>query len=150
MSTGNESSMVSCTNGRTTSIAGGYVASGSSFSRRLFRPWALGFIGLAIFVALWGYGYKISRYSTHSDASSRALLAKMWDKHQDVSQVADATKASAQPHLQFELHAPLLLLGQPSTLAERACRDSDESKRIPALFRSLVPLRSPPSDNFSA
>lgn len=150
MSTGNESSIISCTNGRTASIADGYAAPGCPFSRRLFRPWAIGFIGLAIAVASWGYGYKISRYNPHPDASSHAFFAKMWDKHQDVTQVAGATKACSQPHLQLELHAALLLLRQPPTAAERVCRESDEPKRIPALFRSLVPLRSPPSDNLSA
>ena len=150
MSTRNKSSMMSCTNGQTISIAGGYAASGFSFSRRLFRPWAIGFIGLAISVALWGYGYKISRYNPHPDASSRTLLAKMWDKHQDVTQVAGATNACSQPQLQLELHAALLLLSQPPTPAERACHESDETKRIPALFSSVVPLRSPPSDNLPA
>lgn len=150
MSTGNESSMISCTNGQTKTIPVGYAASESSFSRRLFRPWAIGFIGLAISVALWGYGYKISRYNPHPDASSRTLLAKMWDKHQDVTQVSDATKACSQPQPRLELHAAILLLGQPPTLAERVCHESDESKRIPALLRSIVPLRSPPSNNLSA
>lgn len=150
MSTENESSMTSCINGRTISIAGGFPPPERSFSPSLFRPWALGFIGLAISVALWGFGYKISRYNPHPDAASRTLLAKMWDKHQDVTQVSGVTQASAQPQLQFELLAALFLLGQPPTPAECSRRESDGPKCIPAHFRSVVPLRSPPIDNLSA
>jgi len=145
MSAGNELSMMSCTCRESTSLlACGQVTSQWWISRRLFRPWALAFIGLAISVALWGFGYKLSRYNPHQDAASRALFAKMWDKHQDVAQVAATTKATAQQHLQLELHAVLLIHRQPPTGIERAFFYPDTYKRIPALFCSVVPLRSPP------
>lgn len=150
MSTGNESSMMSCIHSRTTSSAGGSTRLKCSFSRRFFRPWALGFIALAISVALWGYGYRISRYKPHPEPSSRTLLVKMWDKHQDLTQVAGATNPSVQPHFQLELHAALLLLRLPLARTEWASYLPDGCKRIPALFRAVVPLRSPPSNNLLA
>src|SRR5579862_8161622 len=145
MSAADESSMLSRTNGETTSNAPGPKY---SISQRLFRPWALPSIGLAITVALWGFGYKISRYNPHPDTASRVLLAKLWDKHQDVTQLAASVGLSTRPtDIQLALHAVLLLLYKSSEPERYAFCPPDECRRIPALFLSLIPLRSPPSGN---
>ena len=67
-------------------------------TRRASRPWAVGLLGLAIAVAFWGFGYKLSRYNLHSDTNSRASFAKLWDKHQDSAKIAETAKVTAQPH----------------------------------------------------
>lgn len=56
---------------------------GRSFQRAL-RPYALVFLALAIAVISWGFGYRLSRYSTHQDTGWRVSVAKLWDKHQIV------------------------------------------------------------------
>jgi hypothetical protein len=56
----------------------GCLSPGENTNRTLkcsFRPWTLALVGLAIAVALWGYGYKISPYNLHLDAASRASFA---------------------------------------------------------------------------
>ena len=130
---------------------GDSVTSEWSFSRRLFRPWALLFIGLAISVALWGFGYKLSRYNPHPNAASRSSLAKLWDKHQDISQLASASEAAAQPpQIHPGLRAVLDLLCQTPSPEKYAFSPPDEFKRIPVLFGSVVPLRSPPFQALAA
>jgi hypothetical protein len=152
MSAGNQSSMMSCISRENISLATfGRVTSGWSLSHRRFRPWALVFIGLSLSVILWGFGYKLSRYSPHSDVSSRALLAKLWDKHQDVTQITAAAEASAQaPQSEVVLHSALPLLSQPPTLGQWLFLNLDECKRIPVSFQPVVPLRSPPSNILAA
>ncbi len=119
-------------------------------SERASRPWTLGLIGLAIAVALWGFGYKLSRYSLHSDFSSRASFAKLWDKHEDSAQVAETVKLAPQSNLSFEWRAILTLPEDKPVLERQALCHSDESKFISPWSRSLLPLRSPPSRTFLA
>jgi len=45
-------------------------------SRDSFRPFALSLIGLAVTVALWGYSYRISRYSAAH--FSKTFVARLW------------------------------------------------------------------------
>jgi hypothetical protein len=113
-------------------------------TRRASRPWALGLIGLAIAVALWGFGYKLSRYSLHSDISSRASFAKLWDKHQDSAQVAENAKLTPQSHPGLETQAIFALLQDTPELERPAGCHSEESKLILLWSSSLLPLRSPP------
>ncbi|MFZ0304357.1 MAG: hypothetical protein WAL75_16825 [Terracidiphilus sp.] len=54
-------------------------------ARRLNRPkflnsFTFSLIGLAIAVALWGYGYKLSLYHRHPGTSSVNQVAKLWTK----------------------------------------------------------------------
>lgn len=138
---------MSCSNRENSSFAAsGYMTSGCPLSRRLFRPWALVFIGLSLSVTLWGFGYKLSRYDPYSDASSRALLAKLWDKHQDVTEITAAAEASAQAaHSQLVLHAVLIQLRQPPDWGQWLFLNPDECQRLLVSFQPVVPLRSPPS-----
>jgi hypothetical protein len=147
MSAEKQSSIMSCSNRENSSLAAaGCVTSGCSLSRRLFRPWALAFIGLSLSVTLWGFGYKLSRYSPHSDASSRALLAKLWDKHQDDTQITAAAKASVRAaNSQVMVHAVFIQLRQPPNPGQCRFLDPDECQRFPVSLQPVVPLRSPPS-----
>ena len=112
----------------------------------MFRPWALAFIGLALSVSLWGFGYKLSRYNPHPDASSRALFAKLWDKHQDVSQLTATTDASARStQSRLVVNAVLILLFQPRNPIRHAVPHDEDCQRTPVRFHLVLPLRSPPS-----
>jgi hypothetical protein len=145
MSAGNESSIPSSTRRRLTPpLASRPIASAWSSPNGIFRPWTLALVGLALSVSLWGFGYKLSRYNP--DPSSRALFAKLWDKHQDVSQLTAVTGLSApSPQSRLVVHTPLLLLAPPSNPARDAVSHDEDCKRTPASSPPAVPLRSPPS-----
>lgn len=152
MSSENRSSMTSHSNRENSSFAASRgVLSRFPLSRSAFRPWAIVFLGLSLSVTLWGFGYKLSRYYPQSDATSRALIAKLWDKHQDVTQITAAAEASSQPpHSELVLHAGIVLLCQPPDPRRSLFIDSDECQRIPISFQPVVPLRSPPSSSLVA
>ena len=44
----------------------------------IVRPLAIGLIGLALAVVLWGIGYRMSLYRSHPDPSVRMGVAKLW------------------------------------------------------------------------
>jgi len=46
--------------------------------RQVSGPCALGIVGLAIAVILWGYGYKLSLYHRNAAPSARIPVAKLW------------------------------------------------------------------------
>ncbi len=147
MSAENESSMTLCTNRQTMSIA--RCRNGAS-SPSLFRPWAVALIGLAIAVALWGYGYKISRYNSYPDPTYRASFSKLWDKHQDVTQLDAAARPPARPpHLQLAVYAALLLHFKNSVPDRHAFVPPYDCPRTQAYLQPVVPLRSPPSGNLA-
>jgi hypothetical protein len=116
-------------------------------AKRVFRPCALGFIGLAIAVALWGFGYKLSRYTLHPDSLTRTSVAKLWDKHQDAGQVI-ASKLNAEAQLRLKLYAVLTSLQNAPEPDPVAFRAPDDVENVPSSFRSLIPFRSPPSRSF--
>ncbi len=153
MSAGSESSIMAGPHReKILSALAACVNSRRALSRGLFKPWALVFIGLSLSVTLWGFGYKLSRYNPHSDAVSRALLAKLWDKHQDVTQVTAAAEACAQvPQSAFALDAALiLLLCQLPDPERRRSADPDRSRPLRPSLHPLVPLRSPPPSTVTA
>lgn len=146
MSAEKHSSMMSRTDRQNSSLADWCAVTAGPLSSGLFRPWALVLIGLSLSVTLWGFGYKLSRYYPHSDATSRSLLAKLWDKHQDVKQITAAAVESAQaPHSQPVLHVLLILRCQPPTAAQWPFLNLDELKKAHLPSQPVVPLRSPPS-----
>ena len=113
--------------------------------RQFCSPSALGCLGLALAIVLWGYGYRLSVYQPHRDAASRTLAAKLW-----VDQRHSACAASGQqqhppseapepsPLHSFHLVCVCALIVLPTRV--RCARSS----------KSLLPLRSPPFASFSA
>ena len=99
---------------------------------------------LAIAVALWGYGYKISRYNSHLDAASRASFAKLWDRHQDASQIL-ASQGTAHPQHCLQPLALLALVQERGTPAVTLVRDPEDDNGLPDSFAAHIPFRSPPS-----
>jgi len=114
------------------------------------KPSVLGGFGLALALVLWGYNYRLSLYQPHRDTASRTLAPKLWiDQRHASEEVAARIGAETQQHAPTDvpdLHPPLpfewmcvCALVAPPTHIRRA-----------RFFRSLLPLRSPPSSSFSA
>lgn len=106
---------------------------------------ALGLIGLAIAVALWGFGYKVSRFNLHSLVFWRASFARLWDKHQDSAQVAEAAKVTQESNLPLQWRAPHAWLQEAPEREHEASRPSNGRKPMLSSPHSLTFLRSPPS-----
>ena len=144
MPAGNELSVMLCSTVEGVPPKRGAVVAQCSLQHRLFRPWAVAFIGLAISVTLWGFGYKLSRYSPDSDTTSLALYAKLWDKHQELAPAGAPATLPDQPQLQSALHAVLILVYKIPELEHDALRPPDQCRHVPDSFCTVVPLRSPP------
>lgn len=123
------------------------LARGREVWRQVSNPLALGLLGLAVAVALWGYGYKLSLYSPPEGPGSR-VPAKLWIEHRfgfdrfSSSAAAPNLKARiyAQPGVSaLVAAAPELPLRSVSSLFLRTARP----RAIP-FFHSAIPLRSPP------
>lgn len=78
----------------------------------MFRPYALGFLALAIAIALWGSGYKLSRYDPHPSAASRASIAKLWDKRA-ASFPTNASSHGCRAHFPSGTQPPWLSIPTP-------------------------------------
>lgn len=123
------------------------VARGREVWRQVSNPLALGLLCLAVAVALWGYGYKLSLYSPPEGSGPR-VPAKLWIEHRfgfdrfSSSAAAPNLKARvyAQPGVSALLAAvpEFLLLNVPDLLLATA-----RPRAIP-FFHSAIPLRSPP------
>jgi hypothetical protein len=110
---------------------------------RTFSPCALGLLALAIAIALWGFGYKLSRYDPHPSAASRASIAKLWDKRPG-SLTTDALSLRLRSHLS-SWPQPFWISIQPHGKEASAVLELDpRDKRASSVFRSLNPSRSPP------
>ncbi len=108
------------------------------------RPCALGIIGLAIAVLLWGFSYKLSLYRFHPAPTSRVCVAKLWFEQRN-SSVAAASRLTSDLRPGSSLPA-LLIAGQQAPTAMRARRgDFSVACRAFTSINSLIPSRSPPS-----
>lgn len=112
--------------------------------RQLFRPCALGLIGLAISVALWSVGYKLSLYNQHAASSSQIPVVKIWleTRHAPITAIFRLRRASHLLPGSAALYAALLqcprLNGSIASVLP-VCR-----RRIPYFYLS-IPFRAPPS-----
>jgi len=117
--------------------------------RRILRPTSLGCLGLALAILVWGYSYRLSRYSVHQDTASRALTAKLWVDQRDHAEIGlvhtgarvDRQGSSGTPDAPPQQLFTFVLPSTPSArpaFIQHAC------------FTPLLPFRSPPSDSFSA
>ncbi len=115
-----------------------------SLWKQIFRPCALGFIGLAIAVALWGFSYKLSLYRQHSGASSPISVAKLWIESRNASVVA-GSGVTVQSHL---LRISQVLPAAAQRFPRSACGVDcilPECRHTVAYFDFLIPFRSPPA-----
>ncbi len=114
---------------------------------QMFRPTALGLGGLAITVALWGFGYKISLYYHHPTAAQRATIAKLWVEPPNASLIAvqrlkNQLHLVASPQALCNTFSWLPRLGRAPVCIFPVYRGSVLSFDLPS------PLRSPPPEDF--
>ena len=112
-------------------------------------PWTIALFGLALAVALWGFGYKLSRYNPHLDAAARASYAKLWDKHQDTSELL-TSKLTAHPQQCAQLEALSVFFQEPIAPVFAPIHTAEDDRSIVTSLVALIPFRSPPSRHFSA
>jgi hypothetical protein len=117
---------------------------------RASKAWAFGLIALALTVALWGFGGKLSQFNRHSDAFWRTSFARLWDKHPDSPAIGETAKVTAQSHFRLEQRAFLAILDETSQNQYELLCHSIECKPIPPSCSSSFPPRSPPSRNVPA
>jgi len=116
----------------------------ASVGSRLFRPWAAGFIVLAVSITLWGFGYKLSLYFFHSDPSSRVPAAKLWVK-EHCTDSAERIKVKAESHSFIAPAALVVVLAPTPRPMWSVCRRLGHADKKLEVFRSQLPSRSPPS-----
>jgi hypothetical protein len=113
--------------------------------RRITKLYAVGIVGLAIAVSLWGYGYKLSLYDRHAGPSS-VPIAKLWIEPRTASVAASRLKA----HSSFASGAQAVsvtIQRLPRMCRAVACILS-LCERHAVLFNLLVPSRAPPPLRF--
>jgi hypothetical protein len=111
-----------------------------------FRPFGHcvpGFVALALAVALWGFGYKISLYR-HYDRASQMPVAKLWIQHRDATAAISELGADIDDIVPIAL--PLSVAAPQAAREERGVSglESLEAKGA-ATPSSLIPFRSPPT-----
>lgn len=124
----------------------GMMAWNSKFSRtRVKKPCAIGLIALAIAVALWGFGYKISLYRPYLSPVSRASVAKLWVERRGPSTTPGIhlaprlrTTADSQTPLLFAC----LKLTRTESFELFTC---SSDARVSSDIAFLLPARSPPA-----
>ena len=116
----------------------------SCFWSRIYRPHFLGFSGLALAVALWGFGYKLSLYHPHPAPSLRTIVAKLWIEPPNASidavrRLRNQSNVAASPQaLCASIRYPRLERAVVSVFPSKGC--GVQSSSFP------TPLRSPPQD----
>jgi len=122
------------------------MSCGVSSRKRRFSPCAIGIVGLALAVVLWGTGYRLSLYHHHA-TSSVIPVAKLWIESRNAS-MATASRLKTKSHLipcSQVFSAPIQRLPLYSrTLVCILC----VCPRDVAYFSFLVPFRSPPVPRF--
>jgi hypothetical protein len=111
--------------------------------KQLVRPFSLGLVGLAITVALSGFGYKLSRYHRHPALPLQATVVKLWIEPPNAS-ITAASRLKDQLHL---VSSPQALANSIPSLPwlDRAVRYKPCVHRGCVLSFDLpIPLRSPP------
>ncbi len=116
--------------------------------KQIFRPCALGLVGLAIAVTLWGFSFKLSQYHHHTAPSSRIPVAKLWIEPRNAS-VAAASSLTAKSHLIVVSQAfPVLIQPLPRLDLAVTCILAVCTRGIVS-FDFLIRFRSPPTERFS-
>jgi len=114
--------------------------------RQIFRPCALGIIRLAIAVALWGAGYKLSLYHRHATPSP-VPVAKLWieSRHAFVTVVSGF---KAKSHLVPGSQALPVPIQRLRSLSNAVASILPVCVRDIDYFVFPIPSRSPPPHRF--
>ena len=111
--------------------------------RDSFSPFALSLIGLAITVALWGYSYRISRYSAAH--FSKTFVARLWVENRLAIAAEHVTARNSLKYFGAGADAiPVAAVRMPAP--GRAVVLSPQPRLRPLLCLVFpTPLRSPPA-----
>lgn len=114
--------------------------------RQILRPCALGIIGLAIAVVVWGAGYKLSLYHRHATPTP-APVAKLWieSRHAFVTAVS---RFKAKSHLVPGSQALSVPIQRLPRLSSAVASIPPVCVRDVACFDLPIPSRSPPPHRF--
>ena len=113
---------------------------------QIFRPCALGIIGLAIAVVLWGAGYKLSLYHRHATPSS-VPVAKLWIESRQAF-VTAVSRFKAKSHLVPGSQALSALIPRLPRLSSTVASILPVCVRDIDYFVFPIPSRSPPPHRF--
>ena len=114
--------------------------------RQIFRPCALGIIGLAIAVVLWGAAYNLSLYHRHATPSS-VTVAKLWIESRNAS-VTVASRFKAKSHLVPGSQAFSVPIQRLPHFSHAVACILPVCTRGVAHFDFRIPFRSPPPPRF--
>jgi hypothetical protein len=114
---------------------------------QMFRPCALGLIGLIIAVVLWGTGYKLSLYHHDAAPSSKVPVAKFWIESR-TAPMAAVSRLKAKSHLVPGSQAFSAPIQRLPLLSRAAACIFPVCARGVVYFNFLIPFRSPPSHRF--
>ena len=113
--------------------------------KQIFTPCALGILGLAIAVVLWGTGYKLSLYHRHPVPP--VPVAKLWVESRNAS-LSVASGLKAKSHFVSDSQASFYPIQRfPYHSRASVCVLSVCMRDI-AYFGFLIPFRSPPPPRF--
>jgi hypothetical protein len=108
---------------------------------------ALGIIGLAIAVVLWGYGYRISLYHREGAPSARIPVAKLWIEPHSAS-VEAASRLKSISHLAPGSQAFSESIQRLPGLNSAVASTLPLCERRVAFFDLPIPSRAPPPLRF--
>jgi hypothetical protein len=114
---------------------------------QLSRPCALGIITLAIAVALWGFGYKLSLYHRHAAPLAHASVAKLWIDPNG-AYVGGPSRLKAKSHPLSGSQAFPCPVPRFHRLNSAAASTLPLCERRVAFFHLLIPSRAPPPLRF--
>jgi len=77
-----------------------FVASSVRRLWRMMRPSRIGFVGLAVAVAMWGFAYRLSLYHPDQNRPARTSVAKMW-LGPEGTLLASKNRLKSQPRLRW-------------------------------------------------
>ena len=125
------------------------ACAGAGSGRSIRNRCAAACIGLAIAVALWGFGYRLSRYDLHPNATTRASVAKLWDKHQDLTEASPKAGAADRTDVRLPAQTAFPAFSFAGEPQKAPFCPAETHLRLPIpILSSPVPLRSPPFGSF--
>lgn len=113
-----------------------------------FKPNAPALIGLAIAIAMWGFGYRLSSYQLNPTTTGRAAAAKMCVEPRNASLVA-VFRVKNNAHLISSSPALTASIPQLHRIDVGIACALPKRTRRRASFGFLIPFRSPPPYSFS-
>jgi hypothetical protein len=110
------------------------------------QPKSLHLLGLAIAIALWGFGYRLSTYELHPNSNARGGAAKLCLEPRNASFMLAARIKSSAHLIPVSAAIPASARFFPHMECVLACVIPQTTPR-PASLRFLIPFRSPPPLN---